>query len=80
MTAGTTGAGSPAVQLRQALLELAHLEDERAADEAAALPYWVPCPSSVHGHRAAAEALRRRADQLLAAIMPAVAPVAGDAA
>jgi hypothetical protein len=55
------------------LLELAHTEDERAADEAAAQPYWAACPATVLGHRAAAAALRDQADRLLAAVVPNVA-------
>lgn len=52
--------------LRRQLLALARLEDDRADAEAARLPYWAPCPSSVVGHRAAAAALRVDADNLLA--------------
>jgi hypothetical protein len=51
-------------QLRTMLLELARSEDERAADEAAAQPYWAACPPSVRGHRAAAAVLRERADRI----------------
>lgn len=81
MGAGTIGGGaSLTVQLRLALLELARSEDERAADEAAAQPYWLPCPPSVQGHRAAAAALRDQADRLLALLRPAMAQTAGDAA
>lgn len=47
--------------LCEALFELARREDELAAAEAAGLPYWEPCPPSVYGHRAAAEALRSEA-------------------
>jgi hypothetical protein len=50
--------------LRGELLRLAKREDDLAADEAAAVPYWSPYPASVDGHRAAAAALRREADQL----------------
>jgi len=50
--------------LRRELIRLAKLEDDRAADEAARVPYWSPCPSSVEGHRAAALALRRDADAI----------------
>ena len=45
------------------LLELAKQQEELAADEAAAVPYWTPCPPSVSGHRAAAEALREQAER-----------------
>lgn len=44
--------------IRRELLRLARQEEERAADEAAQVQYWQPCPPSVDGHRAAAEALR----------------------
>jgi hypothetical protein len=50
--------------LRLELLRLAKLEDDLAAAEAAKVPYWSPCPSSVGGHRAAAAALRFDADQI----------------
>lgn len=49
--------------LRRTLLELARLEDDRAASEAATVPYWSPCPASVQAHRFAAEALRAAADR-----------------
>jgi hypothetical protein len=65
-------------QLRSTLLELARQEDECAADEAAAQRYWEPCPASIPGHRAAAAALRERADQLLAILRPAALPRHGD--
>ncbi len=55
-----------AAAVRQELLRLARLEDQLAADEAATVPYWAPCPTSVVGHRAAAQALRQEADQLAA--------------
>lgn len=50
--------------LTHALLELARREDDLAAAEAASVPYWAPCPPSVYGHRAAAEALRGEAASL----------------
>lgn len=50
--------------LSHALLELARREDDLAAAEAASVPYWSPCPPSVYGHRAAAEALRSEAKSL----------------
>jgi hypothetical protein len=53
-----------ATQLRQSLLALARIEEELANREAARVPYWAPCPASVQGHRAAAQALRARADRL----------------
>jgi len=55
------------VQLRQILLELARREDDTARSEAAAVPYWAPLPSSVIGHRVAADALRSEADRFLEA-------------
>jgi len=55
------------VRLRQILLDLARREDDIALAEAAAVPYWAPHPSSVFGHRAAADALRSEADRLLEA-------------
>jgi len=48
--------------LRRELIRLAKVEDDLAADEAARVPYWMPYPSSIDGHRAAALALRRDAD------------------
>lgn len=64
----TSGVDSTTLmQLRWRLLELARRQDELAANEAAATPYWKPQPSSVQGHRAAAAALRAEADLLLAA-------------
>jgi hypothetical protein len=53
--------------LRFELLRLAKEQDDLAADEAARVPYWAPCPASVDGHRAAAAALRCDADQIVAA-------------
>lgn len=49
------------------LLQLALGEEELAAGEAAATPYWAAFPASVVGHRQAAAALRARAESLLAA-------------
>jgi len=54
-----------AAALRQELLRLAALEDDLAATEAAKVPYWLPCPPTVAGHRAAARALRNDADRFL---------------
>ena len=54
-------------ELRSVLLELARRQDDLAADEAAATPYWTPCPASVLGRRSAAAVLRAEADQLLTA-------------
>jgi hypothetical protein len=51
--------------VRRTLLELAKLEEDRAADEAATVPYWLPCPTSVEAHRLAAEVLRSAADRFL---------------
>jgi len=55
------------VRLRQILLELARREADIANSQAAAVPYWAPHPSSVIGHRAAADALRSEADRFLEA-------------
>jgi hypothetical protein len=57
--------GTMTSRLRRVLLELARRQDDLAADEAAATPYWAPCPSSVLGHRTAAAALRAEADHLV---------------
>lgn len=57
---------SAIARIRAMLLELAHHQDEQAADELAATPYWSSAPATVLGHRDAAEALRRAADMLLA--------------
>ena len=54
-----------AATLRQELLRLAALEENLAAAEAAKVPYWSPCPASVAGRRAAAQALREDADRFL---------------
>jgi hypothetical protein len=56
-----------AIRLGQILLELARREDNIALSEAAAAPYWAPHPTSVIGHRAAAEVLRSEADRLFSA-------------
>ena len=63
----TTSGSAPAElngALRHALVELARREDALAEAEAASVPYWEPCPSSVDGHRAAADALRSEAKSL----------------
>jgi hypothetical protein len=52
-------------ELRSVLLELARRQDDLAAREAAATPYWASCPSSVLGRRSAAAVLRAEADQLV---------------
>ncbi|GAA3551780.1 hypothetical protein [Nocardioides daeguensis] len=51
--------------VRQELLRLAELEESLAAREATAVPYWMPCPPSVHGRREAALALRADAERFL---------------
>lgn len=69
----TTQAGASAevlVALARELRRLAKAEDDRAAAEAAEVPYWDPCPSSVLGARAAARALRADAERLDAAWCP----------
>ncbi|MFC5730037.1 MULTISPECIES: hypothetical protein [Nocardioides] len=53
-------------RLRSILLEMARREDELAADEAAARPYWSPTPDMVVARRNAAALLRAEADQFLA--------------
>ena len=62
----TTVTASVASALRRELLRLARAEDDRAAAEAAKVPYWAACPPSVLGHRAAAATLRADADSFLA--------------
>jgi len=52
-------------RLRVILLELARREDDSAANEDAATPYWSPAPVTVLGHRTAAALLRTAADQFL---------------
>ncbi|RHW28504.1 hypothetical protein D0Z08_01110 [Nocardioides immobilis] len=52
------------------LWRLAKAEDDLAAAEAAATPYWRPCSPSVLGHRAAAGALRADAMRLENAARP----------
>ncbi|MCW2795175.1 hypothetical protein [Nocardioides sp.] len=54
-----------ATALRRELLRLARAEEELAADEAAAVPYWSPCPPTVVGHRLASAILRADADRFL---------------
>jgi len=51
-----------AAAVHQELLRLAYAEDQLAADEAARVRYWEPCPPSVQGHRSAARLLRAGAD------------------
>ncbi|KAA1421850.1 hypothetical protein F0U44_06165 [Nocardioides humilatus] len=62
-----SGTMAMTAQLRLRLLDLARRQEELAANEAAATPYWMPQPATVHGHRNAADALRAEADRLLAA-------------
>jgi len=59
----TRMAPETAAALRRELLALARAEDDRAAADAARVPYWAPCPASVEGHRAAARALRADAER-----------------
>ena len=62
----STNVSSPvASALRRELLRLARAEDDRAAAEAAKIPYWAACPPSVLGHRVAAATLRADADNFL---------------
>jgi len=51
-------------KLYSILIQLAKGQDELAANEAAATPYWDPCPPTVLGHRTAATLLRAEADRL----------------
>ena len=59
-TIGGTVTETPAMiaDCRDTLRWLAKRHDELAAAEAAKVPYWGHLPTSVVGHRAAAEALR----------------------
>jgi len=50
--------------LRRLLLSLANEQDSAAAEEAAQVPYWKPCPHSVIGIRLAARVLREAAEAL----------------
>lgn len=50
--------------LRRLLYALAKEQDAIAAQEAALVPYWKPCPHSVIGTRAAARVLRETAEAL----------------
>jgi len=59
--------------LRRELLRMARIEEDLAATEAAAVPYWAHCPPTVTGHRTAAAVLRENADRLLPAPPSAVA-------
>jgi hypothetical protein len=59
---------SVAQRIRAILLQLAHREDELAADLAASVPYWRPRPETAVGHSAAAAALRDEADRYLYAV------------
>jgi hypothetical protein len=65
MIAATENQNSLAGALRRELLRLARDEEDQAATEAAAVPYWTASPPSVQGHRAAAAALRAKADHLV---------------
>jgi hypothetical protein len=66
-TVGTASSPSSPTRprLRELLLDLARHEDDLAADELAATPYWACAPTSALGHRDAAAALRAAADLLL---------------
>lgn len=48
--------------VRRVLARLASEQEAAAAAEAALVPYWKPCPSSVVGFRAAARVLREAAE------------------
>jgi hypothetical protein len=49
------------------LIQPAKRQDELAATEAAATPYWTTCTQTVVGHRTAATLLRAEADRLATA-------------
>lgn len=70
MTTHASASTEMIVALARELRRLAKAEDDRAAAEAAEVPYWIPCPSSVLGARAAAQALRADAERLDAAWCP----------
>jgi hypothetical protein len=53
------------VALHRELLRLAAVQEREATAEASRIPYWGHCPSSVTGHRAAAEALRADAQRFM---------------
>jgi hypothetical protein len=55
----------PWAEVRRELLRLADLQEDIAAGQARGVPYWLPYPSSVAGHRAAARALRADAERFL---------------
>lgn len=76
----TSSSRAVTAELRMILLELARQEEDDAANEAADQPYWMACPPSVQGHRAAAAALRDQADRLLSLLRTSVSPLAGEAA
>jgi hypothetical protein len=61
----TTLTSTVAGMIRRELLELARIEEDRAANDAAAIPYWSHRPPSIAGHQAAAAALREAADRFL---------------
>ena len=61
----TALADETTVRLRLRLLALARRQDDLAAEEAAATPYWKPQSATVYGHRSAADVLRAEADLLL---------------
>ena len=67
----TTITSAVAAMVRRELLELARIEEDRAANDAAAVPYWSSGPPSIAGHRAAAAALREDADRFLELIVSA---------
>jgi hypothetical protein len=64
MTTYLDSTNNLALAVRRELLDLARIEDDLAATEAGAVPYWEPCPPSVLGHREAATALRAEADRV----------------
>lgn len=55
-------------QLCRQLHSLAKAEEDAAAEEAARVPYYASCPSSVQAHREAARSLRATAHSVEARI------------
>ena len=65
MSINETSATVPAAALRRELLRLARAEEDRAATEAAKVPYWASCPPTIQARRTAAAILRADADTYL---------------
>ena len=67
MSINVTSSTVVAKALRRELLRLARAEEDRAAAEAAKVPYWAPCPPTIQARRTAAAILRADADIYLTA-------------